>query len=971
MQDSRDCSELDLLQDISLKDYLAEARRKENVASVLFLSLDKHAEARKARAEKTDSIMYERLGRLAGTVCAQENNRGVNTASPSSKIRPRDVWLVGAELSAMMTQALVLSDYLIDAGHTVHLVSRLHPEKVHEYMKEFETQSYLGMAAGKTKPGSSYVALNAEQGPWPANELTGSAAEDSDVFTVKDLLSPDSLLGTLCAKENFHYHYVRPLEHYSDFISRKRKVNVISFYLPLSASLLLNGIKHVCMVNSLDDLEVVGKCGSQKVDTGLLAYMPDIIVSWDWDGWNLHRADNPLVGSNNSEVVAMLGQELMGQAGSRERLETRNRKVSPTTPATVEHILGGRFPPLAPSPGLPTLSACMIVKDEAGIIEDCLFSLISVADEVIVNDTGSQDDTLEIARAFGAKCFETQWENDFAKARNDSIERAHCKYILTIDADERVSKDSRPKVKLELLKGAEAYLVRISEIRGSISTDIGAIIRIFTNRPSHRYTGKVHEQVAMSIKGQTFNTSLSLDHVGYNPVISTIKQKRKRNVDLLLKEHYEEDSDLGKEYLLFQAGTEMLFSDDCVNGLTCLKQAYDITLVNAPFRPTIALRIADAYLVLDRVDDIVTFASEVLDDYPDFIEFALKVAGIMAGKGRFDEANDLLEGVKLQSSSVILPRSEGVDTFMLQTVLAQIQIGKENKDKAFGHIVNALRLNPDYGPAQRLLCLNWPEKLVEVLKQVNPKSVRPVVEQYIVLNKLSEAEELAVSFGDSSALGEVRVLQSDYAEAARCLLSSGDVWDRRRGLILIGAGLAEGLPGLDNLRDSLVDRVLQGLPCKIGEVEDVCKILGFLLDIRAMDKFFAAARSLDSISRGSVLVGNILYEHGHCSLAYRVLKGVAKGDIEVDTLLSGICQTLGLYDESRSHYEMIRTVRSLTSNEYVKYVEVLSKLRKFDEAGWLLGEAVDAYPENKAIGEMYALFGKMMPDVLSNPSAGK
>ena len=66
-------------------------------------------------------------------------------------------------------------------------------------------------------------------------------------------------------------------------------------------------------------------------------------------------------------------------------------------------------------------------------------------------------------------------------------------------------------------------------------------------------------------------------------------------------------------------------------------------------------------------------------------------------------------------------------------------------------------------------------------------------------------------------------------------------------------------------------------------------------------------------------------------------KGVAKGDIEVDTLLLGICQTLGLYDESRSHYEMIRTVRSLTSNKYVKYVEVLSKLRKFDEAGWLLG----------------------------------
>ncbi len=325
--------------------------------------------------------------------------------------------------------------------------------------------------------------------------------------------------------------------------------------------------------------------------------MPDIIVSWDWDGWNLHRADNPLVGSNNSEVVAMLGQELMGQAGSRERLETRNRKVSPTTPATVEHILGGRFPPLAPSPGLPTLSACMIVKDEAGIIEDCLFSLISVADEVIVNDTGSQDDTLEIAGHLERNVSRPSGRTTLQR-RNDSIERAHCKYILTIDADERVSKDSRPKVKLVVERCRLTWFeFRRSEVQ--FLRTLVLLFGFFTNRPSHRYTGKVHEQVAMSIKGQTFNTSLSLDHVGYNPVISTIKQKRvSAMLDLLLKEHYEEDSDLGKEYLLSKAGTEMLFSDDCVNGLTCLKQAYDITLVNAPFRPTIALRIADAYLVL-------------------------------------------------------------------------------------------------------------------------------------------------------------------------------------------------------------------------------------------------------------------------------------------------------------------------------------------------------------------------------------
>lgn len=959
MQDTRDCSELDFLQGVLFKDYLQEARLKENVASVLFLALDKHGEARRARAKKADSIMHKKLQRLFDPVCATENNRSVNTASSRSKMRPSDVWLVGPELSGMMTQAIILSDYLTEAGHTVHLVSRLHPEQVKEYLKQFEVQSWFGTLGLEIKSGESYVGMGKSRGSWEAEGFEDLAAGDSDSFTAAKVSpSPDVLLSRLLLEDGFHYRYVRPLEHYPDFISRKRKVNVISFYLPLSANLLLNGIKHVCIVRSMDNLEMMGKCG---VDTGLLPYMPDFILLWDWDCWGLSGAEGS-DGSNRLDVDSVLGQGIP---------ETPARNVSHASPAVVKYVLEAKFPPLPPSPGLPTLSACMIVKDEAGIIEDCLFSLISVADEVIVNDTGSQDDTLEIAQAFGAKCFQTQWDNDFAKARNDSIERAHCKYILTIDADERVSEDSRPKVKLELLKGADAYLVRIAEVRGSSSADFGTIVRIFANKPSHRYIGKVHEQVATFVKGQIFNSSLSLEHVGYNPVISAIKQKRKRNIDLLLKEHYEEEPDLGKEYLLFQAGTEMLFSQDYVNGLKCLVEAYDSTAVNMAFRPLTALRVVDAYLALDRIYDIVGFASEVLDDYPDFIEFALKVAEIMVRKGRFDEADNLLEGVKLQSSNAILPRSEGADTFMLQSVLAQIQIGKENKEKAFEHVVSALRWNPDYSPAQRLLCLHWPENTVEVLEEVNPKSVRPVVGQYIVQNKLTEAEELAVSFGDSSALGEVRLSQGNYVDAARCFLSSGDVWDRRRGLLLAGIGLAEELPGLDKFHDTLVVRVLQGLPCKIGEVQDVCRILGFLLDIRAMDKFFVAARSLDSIPRGNVLVGKILYGHGHCNLAYRVLKGANESDLEAYTLLAGICQRLGLYDEARSHYEMIRTVRRLTSNECVKYVKVLCKLGKYDEAGLLLDEAMDVYPENRAIGEMFALFGKMMPDVLSNPSGSK
>jgi glycosyltransferase involved in cell wall biosynthesis len=64
------------------------------------------------------------------------------------------------------------------------------------------------------------------------------------------------------------------------------------------------------------------------------------------------------------------------------------------------------------------------VRDESAFLADCLASLSGIVDETVVVDTGSTDDTPDIARSFGARLAHHRWADDFSQARNVSLDLA-------------------------------------------------------------------------------------------------------------------------------------------------------------------------------------------------------------------------------------------------------------------------------------------------------------------------------------------------------------------------------------------------------------------------------------------------------------------------------------------------------------------------------------------------------------------
>ncbi|HSR13026.1 MAG TPA: glycosyltransferase family 2 protein, partial [Thermodesulfobacteriota bacterium] len=185
------------------------------------------------------------------------------------------------------------------------------------------------------------------------------------------------------------------------------------------------------------------------------------------------------------------------------------------------------------------LSLCMIVRDESRHIRDCIESVKMVVDEIVVVDTGSGDDTREIATELGAKVFNFPWSDDFSAARNESIRRATGDYILWLDADDRmdpqeVRKLGLLKAKLDVRKNQAYYLVLNSQSPIDGET-LFHQMRLFPKIPGALFEGRVHEQifeVLARLGVRLIPTDIVIRHIGYPDVATSVK-KTERNLAIL------------------------------------------------------------------------------------------------------------------------------------------------------------------------------------------------------------------------------------------------------------------------------------------------------------------------------------------------------------------------------------------------------------------------------------------------------
>lgn len=352
------------------------------------------------------------------------------------------------------------------------------------------------------------------------------------------------------------------------------------------------------------------------------------------------------------------------------------------------------------------LSVCIITKNEQQNIERCLKSLEPYPFEIVLVDTGSTDNTKEIALKYTPHVYDFAWCDDFAAAKNYAVSRAENEYVMVLDSDEFLEPLETEKLKQLVLQHPE----QVGRIRRrNILTRNGLkqentewINRIFSKK-KFQYEGKIHEQVT-SLDGaayETYRTPVVILHTGYDLLEEERKRKAERNIKLLLQElerleSVQNNTQTGKlPYILYQLGKSYYMAGDYPVACEYFSRGLSFDL-NPKLEYVIDMVETYGYALVNagRAKEALFFEN-IYEEFGKNADFQFLMGLIYMNNSRFEAAvEEFLKAAKQPSC-----RTAGVNSYLANYNIGVIYecLGKSQEAAAY------YRKCGDYAPAVRQL----------------------------------------------------------------------------------------------------------------------------------------------------------------------------------------------------------------------------------------------------------------------------
>ena len=262
------------------------------------------------------------------------------------------------------------------------------------------------------------------------------------------------------------------------------------------------------------------------------------------------------------------------------------------------------------------IALVMIARNESRCLERSLKTIQPWVDDMVVLDTGSSDNTVEIARACGARVFHFEWVDDFSVARNAALALSHAPWRLMMDADEWLQ--SGGGVLQQLRTQMPTFIGQISicsffnQGASGLETSFSRISRILP--AGVQYEGRVHEQPIS--QWPIRRLPLVLAHDGYLP--ESMKAKKGRNQSLL---HLSLERAPDDVYLQYQLGKELEIQGLFEQAAPWYEKAYNAASQEVPWRHDLVLRRLFTLKKLKQFEQALRLCQEEMPYWPHSPDF--------------------------------------------------------------------------------------------------------------------------------------------------------------------------------------------------------------------------------------------------------------------------------------------------------------------------------------------------------------
>jgi glycosyltransferase involved in cell wall biosynthesis len=193
---------------------------------------------------------------------------------------------------------------------------------------------------------------------------------------------------------------------------------------------------------------------------------------------------------------------------------------------------------------VPRLSVAMIVRNAADTLAETLESVRSIADEIVVADTGSNDETKQVARRYATTLLDVKWNDDFAAARNPCLSHVRGDWVLWLDAGERLPEETARQLRQFVEDEADprkAYLlpVAVPASGTNIAGEQLGCVRLVPNYAGIQFAGRVRERLTTSLAEHGLEVEalpFRIERGEQQHDLKTKSQRARRNIKLADRE---------------------------------------------------------------------------------------------------------------------------------------------------------------------------------------------------------------------------------------------------------------------------------------------------------------------------------------------------------------------------------------------------------------------------------------------------